>query len=125
VRLKHDYAVWHEDRDKAALAATGNRLPFSRRWDKKNPAPENERIGSKFDSAKIIEDAIAKSDEFPAVASRGNYVVTFDMGYEVGFDEVAERRTSTVTVVLSHEVPKDEWIVVTAYPGSPYSRKPK
>jgi hypothetical protein len=66
-----------------------------------------------------VEDAIRKSVEFPAQVEDGfnsNFVVVFDMGYEVGYDARGQRRTSTVTVVLN-QVGE----VITVFPGSPWS----
>lgn len=103
-RLCHDYATWHEAHRREALRATGAKLPY-----------ENK---SKFDSSSIISDAISKSHEHPALrAGNGNHVITFDMGHQVGFDAVAKRRTSSVTVVVS---PRGE--VITAHPGTPWSK---
>jgi hypothetical protein len=103
-RLCHDYAVWHPAHLKQVLAKTSPRLPFEHPRDRK----------SRFDSATIIDDAIAKSIEHIAlVANNGYHIVVFDMGHQVGFDEVAGRSTSTVTVVLK---PSGE--VVTAHPGN-------
>jgi hypothetical protein len=102
-RLKHDYATWHEDHVQQVLRKTSPRLPF--------------QDGSKFDTAIIIDEAITRSYEFPAlVAANGNHVVTFDMGYEIGFDARANRRTSAVTVVLT-----DRGEVITAHPGTSWS----
>ena len=99
-RLRHDYAIWHSDHVDQVLSMTGPKLPFSNK--------------SKFDSARIIDDAITKSYEYPAlVASNGNHVVVFDMKHQVGFDEVAGRSTSMVTVVL-----KATGEVITAHPGN-------
>lgn len=103
-RLRHDYATWHPDHMQKALSDQSNRLPFTDR--------------SKFDSAKIIDDAIKLSYEYPAqVARNGNHVVAFDMGFEVGFDARARRRTSAVTVILT---PIGE--VITVHPGTPWSK---
>lgn len=106
-RLRHDHATWHPDHVAGALRAVQKkdlgRIPFSDR--------------SKFDSASIIEEAVQRSyDHSAQVAANGNHVVVFDMGYEVGFDERAKRRTSGVTVVLR---PTGE--VVTVHPGMPWS----
>jgi len=105
-RLRHDYATWHEDHRNDALAASTKLLPFEDR--------------SKFDSFQIIKEAIDRSVEYSAIIEDGknrNFVVVFDMGYEVGFDARAKRRTSSVTVVLS---PVGE--VITVHPGTPWSR---
>lgn len=102
-RLRHDYAVWHSDHLHHVNAMTSHKLPF-----------ENK---SKFDSAKIIDVAIDRSINYPAIEGKnGNHVVTFDMGYLTGFDAKANRRTSAVTVVLK---PSGE--VITAHPGTSWS----
>ncbi len=103
-RLRHDYATWHGDHVNEALRATTNRLPFADR--------------STFDSATIIGEAVSRSYEHPAILARnGNHVVTFDLGYQVGFDAFAKRRTSAVTVVIK---PSGE--VVTVHPGTAWSK---
>ena len=104
-RLRHDYATWHEDHRTAALKSSKEKLPFENR--------------SKFDTFQIVEDAIERSIEFPAVVEDGsnrNFVIAFDMGYDVGYDARAKGRTSAVTVVLS---PIGE--VITVHPGTPWS----
>jgi hypothetical protein len=102
-RLRHDWATWHEDHVHEALRPRSKRLPYEDR--------------SKFDSARIIQDAIERSCEHPAVlAKNGNHVVVFDLGYIVGFDKRANRQTSAVTVVI---LPNGE--VITAHPGTPWS----
>lgn len=104
-RLRHDHATWHNDHVAAALRASKHELPFDDR--------------SKFDSARLIDEAIERSMDHPAHVMPGspNYVICFDMGYEVGFDARANRRTTVVTVVLS---PTGE--VLTVYPGKPQAR---
>lgn len=103
-RLRHDYATWHDDHQEEALDAETVALPFADR--------------SKFDSSQIIAEAIVRSYEHPAIVARnGNHVVTFDMGYLVGFDARAQRRTSGVTVVIK---PSGE--VITVHPGTSWSK---
>ena len=105
-RLRHDYATWHPEHVEQVNRKTSSKIPFSNR--------------SKFDSATIITDAISKSRLYPAtVGNNGNYVIVFDMGYLVGFDERSQRQTSTVTVIME---PNGE--VVTAHPGAPWSKTP-
>jgi hypothetical protein len=111
-RLKHDYATWHPDHVDKTLSTSSYKLPYM------GNNKTGKSASSKFDSAKIIEEAISKSYEHVAqVARNGNHVVVFDMGYQVGFDEVAKRRVSVVTVVL-----KRSGEVITAHPGTPWSR---
>jgi hypothetical protein len=108
-RVRHDWATWHEDHVHEALRVMSRRLPDQ------NELPYHDR--SKFDSARIIQEAIERSYEHPAVlAKNGNHVVVFDLGYIVGFDKRANRETSAVTVVI---LPNGE--VITAHPGTPWS----
>jgi hypothetical protein len=88
------------------LAKTSPKLPYEDR--------------SKFDSNEIIQEAIAKSAEHYATVGDGsntNRIVVFDMGYEVGFDARAKRRTASVTVVMT-----DLGEVITVHPGTPWSK---
>jgi hypothetical protein len=105
-RLHHDYASWHEDHRSRALASPKPDLRY-----------ENK---SKFDTYLIIEDAIKASELHPAQVSDGsnkNFVIAFDMGYDVGYDAQARRKTSSVTVILS-----SLGEVITVHPGTPWSR---
>lgn len=98
-RIKHDYATWHPDHLDKIERKTSNKIPYSNK--------------SKFDSAKIIPEAIKKSDKYSAlVGNNRNFVIIFDMGYKVGYDSIAERDTSCVTVVT-----KQTGEVITVYPG--------
>ncbi|MEW8683440.1 MAG: hypothetical protein AB2536_16190 [Candidatus Thiodiazotropha endolucinida] len=116
-RLSHDYAFWHHDHLKKTIRSPGNMLPGFQ-WSKSGSSILEK---SKFDSAKIIDDVIRKSYLYPAVrAKNGNYVITFDMGHFVGFDGIAKRRTTAVTVVTK---PSGE--VITAHPGTPWSKDQK
>ena len=101
-RLRHDHATWHDEHIAAALKASERELPFEDR--------------SKFDSFRTIDEAIQRSTEHPAqvMPASPNFVICFDMGYEVGFDARANRRTSVVTVVLT-----SAGEVLTVYPGKP------
>jgi hypothetical protein len=108
-RLRHDHALWHPEHVARAMKA-------AERGSHRNAIPYADR--SKFDSATIIEEAIPRSFNHAAEAARnGNHVVVFDMGYEVGFDERAKRRTSAVTVVL-----RESGEVITVHPGTPWAR---
>lgn len=108
-RLRHDHALWHPDYVSEALSAREKKRP-------KNSIPFSDR--SKFDTAAIIPEAIDRSYEYPAqLARNGNHIVVFDMGYEVGFDERAKRRTSAVTVIL-----RASGEVITVHPGTPWAR---
>lgn len=108
-RLRHDHAFWHPDHVAKALKSF-------EKGSHENAIPYSDR--SKFDSATIIEEAIARSTNYPAEESKnGNHVIVFDMGYEVGFDERARRRTSAVTVVV-----KQTGEVITVHPGTPWSK---
>jgi hypothetical protein len=100
-RLRHDYATWHPAHVSASLGSSVENLPFEDR--------------SKFDSFHVVDDAITRSGQHPPQVRDGsnqNFVITFDMGYEVGYDARARRRTSAVTVVVS-----SIGEVITAHPG--------
>ncbi|MCG7904716.1 MAG: hypothetical protein JAY60_20115 [Candidatus Thiodiazotropha weberae] len=113
-RLRHDYAFWHQDHLKKTVRNPGNMLPGFQR----NKSGSGILEKSKFDSAEIIDDVIRKSYLHPAVRARnGNYVITFDMGHLVGFDGIAKRRTTAVTVVT-----KASGEVITVHPGTPWSK---
>jgi hypothetical protein len=105
-RLRHDYGTWHEVHRSQVLASREASLPYEDR--------------SKSDSYLIIEDAIKASELHLAQvrdASNKNFVITFDMGYDVGYDAQAKRKTSSVTVILS-----SLGEVITVHPGTPWSR---
>jgi hypothetical protein len=92
--------------DREVLASRKTSLPYEDR--------------SKFDSYRIIEDAITASELHPAQVRDGsnkNFVITFDRGYDVRYDAQANRKTSSVTVILS-----SVGEVITVHPGSPWSR---
>lgn len=103
-RLKHDYATWHPEHVEQTERYQGRTLPFVRK--------------SKFDSAQFISEAVVRSyDHNATLAKNGNHVIVFDFGHTVGWDEIAKRQTSSVTVVVR---PTGE--VITAHPGTPWSK---
>lgn len=70
-RIRHDHATWHPDHLELIERKNSTKLPYADR--------------SKFDSTKIIEDAISKSNLHHAyVGKHGNFVVVFDIGYQAG-----------------------------------------
>ena len=121
-RLKHDYAYWPQDPkhkkqcDLYLKASKKGRLPYQ----------DNQK--SKFNSAVIIDEAILKSYKHPGIVSKikkknrteVRHVISFDMGYEVGYDVAKGRNTSCVTVVT-----KENGEVVTVYPGMPGTKEYK
>ena len=100
----HDYAIWHDEYIQNTIKLSMNKLI------------QVEFKKSKFNSIKILEDAISKSDRhYACVSENGNYCISFDMGYETGYDSLRERLTTCVTVVT-----KQNGNVVTVHPGLPY-----
>ena len=103
--IRHDYATWHPNHLDAIESKQSKKIPYANK--------------SKFDSSKIIDDAIEKSNLYHAfVAENGYFVVIFDIGYQAGYCSKSMQSTSCVTVIT-----KQTGEVVTAYPGKSIATK--
>ena len=100
-RQRHSGAPWHPDYVEETEALPGKKLPYVNK--------------SEFFSASLIEEAIAKEPDFPAIVGpQGNLIVVINLGHEVGYDAVRRRNTDLATVVLAQTGE-----LITVFPGRP------
>ena len=100
-RQRHSGAPWHPDYAEETVSLPGQKLPYSNK--------------SEFFTSSIIDDAIAKSDEFPAIVGpKGNLLVIVNFGHEIGYDSLRRRNTELATVVIDQTGE-----LITVFPGRP------